>query len=72
MRNLSVLRDDRDLFYGEETRLLRALTIQEGLKQWLELQTAFEGQLQQTATLFEQDRWNSLADLQARLGRLVE
>jgi len=72
MRNLSVLRDDRDLFYGEGTRLLRALTIQEGLKQWLELQTAFEGQLQQTATLFEQDRWNSLAELQARVSCLVE
>ena len=72
MRNLSVLRDDRDLLYEEGTRLLRAMTIQEGPKQWLELQTAFEGQLQQTATLFEQDRWNSLAELQARVSRLVE
>ncbi|MCW5859623.1 MAG: hypothetical protein KIS63_15095 [Caldilineales bacterium] len=62
---------DNDL-ETEETRRLRALTVQEGLQQWLALQRAFEWQLQQTASIFAADRHASLAELQARLQRLAE
>jgi len=72
MCDLSVLRQNGDAFEEEETRLLRALTVQESLRQWLELQMAFEWQLQQTAHLFEQDRQDALAELQARLQKLEE
>ena len=72
MRDLSALREVGDALEEEETRLLRALTVQESLRQWLELQMAFEWQLQQTAHLFAQDRWDALAELQARLQKLVK
>ena len=72
MLNLSVLREGWDSLRREETLLLRALTIEDSIRQWELLQTAFEWQLQQTATLFEHDRWTALAELQARLQRLVD
>lgn len=62
---------DNDL-ETEETRRLRALTVQEGLQQWLALQRAFEWQLQQTAFIFAADRQEALAELQARLQRLAD
>jgi hypothetical protein len=40
--------------------------------EWLQLQKAFEWQLQQTEELFSKQRRNALAELQARLHRLVE
>jgi hypothetical protein len=46
-------------------------SLQESVSQWMRLQIAFEWQLQQTAILFEQDRRTALAELQARLLRLV-
>lgn len=67
MSNLSILREDRDLAQKEEKRLLRAMTVQESLEQWFQLQRAFEWQLQQTAGIFESDRRAALADLQKRL-----
>ena len=48
MSDLSILREGRDLIQKEETRLLRAITVQESLKQWIRMQRAFEWQLQQT------------------------
>ena len=70
MYPLSVLRDNGEALQLEETLLLRATPIQEGIRQWLHLQSAFEWQLQQTAPLFEQERWTALVELQARLQRL--
>jgi hypothetical protein len=70
--HLSVLRESGDAFQLEQTLLLRAVPVQESIRQWLQLQLAFEWQLQQTASLFEQERWTALAELQARLQRLVD
>lgn len=64
------MRKSKDTFYPEETLELRKTTIEESVRQWVELQTAFEWQLQQTAALFEQDRRDALVELQARLQRL--
>jgi hypothetical protein len=72
VRDLSALRDSGDPFHNEALLLLRATSIQESIRQWLRLQSAFEWQLQQTATLFESDRRKALAGLQARLRLLVD
>jgi uncharacterized protein YhbP (UPF0306 family) len=48
------------------------MSIQESMRQLLMLQETFEPQFQQTASLFASDRWNALAELQARLYRLAE
>lgn len=72
MSNLSVLRENWNLAQKEELRLLRAMTVQESLEQWLQLQRAFEWQLQQTAGIFEADRRAALVDLQKRLQCLVK
>lgn len=72
MLNLSVLLEGWDSLHREETLLVRNLTIEESIHQWVRLQTAFEWQLQQTATLFEQDRRAALEELQAQLERLVD
>jgi hypothetical protein len=47
------------------------MTIAESVRQWARLQTAFEWQIQKTESLFQQTRRDSLAELQARLRRLV-
>ena len=72
MRNLSVLREDRDSYQWEEIRVMRATTIQESLRQWLWLQQSFEWQLQKTNELFELERREAMADLQARILHLVD
>lgn len=72
MRDLSVLREDGDSYQWEEIRVLRATTIQESLRQWLWLQQSFEWQLQKTDELFELERREAMADLQARILRLVD
>ncbi len=72
MRDLSVLREGWEAIEAEETRLLRALTVQESVRQWLILQHTFEAQLQQTAALFGPERQAALAQLQARLHRLAD
>lgn len=69
--NLRILRDGFDALHREETLSLRAMTIEESIRQWVELQKAFERQLQQTEALFAQDRFDALVELQARLQRLV-
>ena len=71
MPDLTILREGWDLIEQEELRLLRAMTIQESLDHWLQLQRAFEWQLTNTANLFEGERQNALVELQSRLYSLV-
>ncbi len=52
MRDLSTLQENWAAIEVEETRLLRALSVQESVRQWLILQYTFEPQLQQTAALY--------------------
>ena len=72
MRELTALREGWEEIEAEETRLLRQMSIQESVRQWLRLQQAFEDQLQQTADMFGPDRWATLAGLQARLQQLAD
>jgi hypothetical protein len=72
MRDSSALREDWATITVEETRLLRALTVQESVRQWLSLQRSFEAQLQQTAALFGPERQAALAQLQDQLHRLAD
>jgi hypothetical protein len=67
---LKILRNEWDSQDEGEACLFEASTIQERLEKWVGIQTAFEWQLQQTATLFGQDRWSALIELQARLQHL--
>ncbi len=71
MRDLGAVREGWEAHDEEETRLLRDLPVADGVRQWLALQRSFESQLQETMSLFAQDRWAALAELQARLRRLV-
>jgi hypothetical protein len=72
VQDLGKLREGWDFAESENTRLLRDMTVQEGLQQWSRLQRAFEWQLQQTAELFEQERREALIELQARINRLAK
>ena len=72
MRELRTLREGWEGMEAEETRLLRHMTTQDSIRQWLILQRTFEAQLQQTAAIFGPDRQAALAQLQARLRRLAE
>ena len=56
MRDLSALREGWDTVEAQETRLPRS----------------FEAHLQQSAAIFEPDRWAALAQLQAWLRRIAE
>ncbi len=70
-RDLSTLRKNFKDLYEEESHLLNEMSIQESLQIWIELQNAFESQLQQTAPLFEEERRRHLIELQARLAKLA-
>ncbi|MEJ5309400.1 MAG: hypothetical protein WHX52_06480 [Anaerolineae bacterium] len=72
MRDLRALREGWDTVEADEIRLLRQLTVQESVRQWLALQRAFEPQLQETEALFGPARREALAELQARLRRFAE
>ena len=72
MAELTALRQDWEAIEAEETRLLQRMTVQESLRQWLMLQSAFEPQLQATDALFAEERRAALGELQARLARLAE
>jgi hypothetical protein len=72
MQELKALREDWDAFSAEETRLLRAMSVADSMRQLLMLQETFEPQLQATAHLFGPERWAALAELQSRLRRLAE
>ncbi|HET7376568.1 MAG TPA: hypothetical protein VFK30_07660 [Anaerolineae bacterium] len=71
MHELIALRQRWDEIEAEETRLLRLMSIQDSVRQWLRLQQAFEDQLKQTAEMFGPDHWAALAELQARLQQLA-
>ena len=72
MRGLRALREGWETIEVDEARLLRHMTTQESVRQWLTMQRSFEAQLQQTATLFGPERRAALAQLQARLRRIAE
>ena len=72
MRELGTLREGWDTLEADEIHLLRCLTVHESIRQWLILQRTLEPQLQETATVFGSERQTALAQLQARLHRLVE
>ena len=69
---LRALRQDSKTMEAEETQILRRMTVQESLRQWLMIQVAFEPQLQATGALFAEERRVALAELQARLAQLAE
>ncbi|MFQ6101786.1 MAG: hypothetical protein ACE5OS_11220 [Anaerolineae bacterium] len=68
---LSRVREGWDEIEAEETCLLRQMTVRESLHHYLELQRAFEPQLQQTESLFRAERLAYLEELQRRLGTLA-
>lgn len=72
MSSLSRVREGWEALEAERARLLRRMTVQEGLEQYLALQRAFETQLRQTEALFRPERMAYLAELQRRLARLEE
>ncbi len=55
-----------------EIRLLRQMTVEESLRQYLTLQRAFEPRLQATEHLFRAERLAHLRELQCRLAKLDE
>jgi hypothetical protein len=59
-----------DSVYAEETRLLRALSPQEGARQFFALMVEFEPRLQETESLFRNERNRAMIELQARLATL--
>lgn len=61
---------DWDAVYAEETRLLRALSPQEGLRQFFALMAEFEPWLRETETMFRKERNQAMTRLQARLAGL--
>ena len=59
-----------DAVHAEELRLLRALSPQEGLRQFFALMTEFEAQLRETESQFREERNRAMIELQARLAQL--
>lgn len=59
-----------DAIYAEETRLLRALSPQEGARQFFALMAEFEPWLRETESLFRNERNRGMIELQARLASL--
>lgn len=72
MRDLSAMRMGWEEIEAEEARLLRQMTVQEGIGQLLALHRIFEPQFQQTEALFRPEREAHLRELQRRLRRLAE
>ncbi len=72
MRDLSTMRLGWEEVEAEKTRLLRQMTIQEGISQLLALQRIFEPQFRQTEALFRPEREAYLVELQRRLRKLAE
>ena len=70
MKALRQVRDGWAELEVVETRLLRDLSIEDGVRQVLELQHQFEAQLQQTEAVFRQGRNQDLMKMQARLATL--
>jgi hypothetical protein len=72
MRDIATLRDRWADLEANELHLSSHLTIHASFRQWLVLQQTFESQLRQTEAVFAPERRAALAQLQARLQRLVE
>ena len=72
MQDLKSLRDGWKEVEEIETHLLRQMTVQASLADWLALQKAFEFQLKKTELLFAAERRAALAELQSRLHRLTD
>jgi hypothetical protein len=70
MRDLGSVREGWNEVEEQETRLLRQMTVQEGIGHLLALYRAFESELQRTEDLFRADRLAYLEELQRRLARL--
>ena len=56
--------------HAEEIRFLRALSPQEGMRQFFALMAEFEPWLRETESLFREERNRAMIELQARLARL--
>ncbi|MFN8463199.1 MAG: hypothetical protein U0X93_15710 [Anaerolineales bacterium] len=59
-----------DAIHAEETRLLRGLSPQEGARQFFALMAEFEPWLEDTESVFRNERNQALIELQARLASL--
>jgi len=59
-----------DAIHAEETRLLRALSSQEGVRQFFALMAEFEPWLRETESIFRNERNRAMSELQARLASL--
>ncbi|HKZ69854.1 MAG TPA: hypothetical protein VJ020_07230 [Anaerolineales bacterium] len=70
MRKLSEVRTGWDVIEAEETRLLRAMTIEASLAVYAKLQRAWEPHLRATEAEFRPMRFEYLRALQERLARL--
>lgn len=70
MKDLGRVREGWEALEAERVRLLRRMTIQESVAQYLALQQALEPQFRQTEALFRPQRMAYLAQLQERLARL--
>ena len=70
MMDLSQARQDWTEIDAIKTQLLRHLTLEQGMQQYLALQREFEPQLQETEGIFRQQRIDALTQLQARLATL--
>lgn len=55
---------------AEELRLLRRMTAEESLRQFLALQSEFAGWLEETKPLYRAERNEAMIALQSRLGRI--
>jgi hypothetical protein len=59
-----------DVIHAEETRLLRAISPQEGMRQFFALMAEFGPRLRETESMFRGDRDQAMIQLQARLASL--
>ena len=59
-----------DAIYAEETRLLRALSPQEGARQFFALMAEFQPWLWESESVFRNERNQAMIQLQARLAKL--
>ncbi len=59
-----------DAVHAEETRLLRALSPQEGARQFFALMAEFEPWLRETESVFRNERNRTMIELQERLASL--
>lgn len=70
MKDLGRIREGWEALEAEKARLLRRMTVQESVAQYLALQRALEPQFRQTEALFRPRRMDYLAELQHRLACL--